>query len=117
MKKLEQTPVLGFDDEPSVNVAVTTLAFKNSKVINLLRERGEYIMNEKWAKVDEISEKINELKKNPKDFEELTTPCSVFMTFETEEGYERAKQMETAINENPNLERLRYWITDHEIEI
>lgn len=39
------------------------------------------------------------------------------MTFETEEGYERAKQMETAINENPNLERLRYWITDHEIEI
>ena len=62
MKKLEQTPVLYFDEEPSVNVAVTTLAFKNSKVINLLRERGEYIMSEKWKKVDQISDKINKLK-------------------------------------------------------
>ena len=26
-----------------------------------------------------------------KDFKEITTPCSVFMTFESEEGVERAK--------------------------
>ena len=39
-----------------------------------------------------IDSKINDLK--DKEFERLTTPCSVFMTFESEEGYNRALEMD-----------------------
>jgi len=40
---------LEFEEEDlPVKVAVTTFAFKNAKIINLLRERGTYIRNEQW---------------------------------------------------------------------
>ena len=117
MKKLNQTPALGFDDDSDVKVAVTTLAFKNSKIIQLLRKRGSLIQAEEWAKVDAVSDEINKLKNDPKEFEELTTPCSVFMSFESEEGYERAKELDTAIENDPNLEHLKYWLGNHTIEI
>ena len=64
----------------------------------------------------EIEEKINELKS--KEFERLITPCSVFMTFETEEGVNRALDMDRQITANPDkLGHLRTWLRNHEIEI
>ena len=59
MKKLNQTPALGFDDDSEVRVAVTTLAFKNARIIQLLRKRGSLIQSEEWAKVDAVSDEIN----------------------------------------------------------
>lgn len=50
-KRLEQLPNLGFDgddEESSVKVAVTTLAFDNAAIINLLRDRGAAIKAENW---------------------------------------------------------------------
>ena len=44
--RLNKTPWLEFDDDTPVKVAVTTMAFRNSKIIQLLRERGGYIKNE-----------------------------------------------------------------------
>ena len=117
MKRLNQTPALDFDEDSEVKVAVTTMAFKNSKIIQLLRKRGSLIQEEKWEKVDAVSDEINELKKDPKEFEELTTPCSVFMSFESEEGYERAKGLDTAIKNDSSLEKLKYWLGNHTIEI
>ena len=45
-RKLNKTPYLEFDDDPTVRVAVTTMAFRNANMISLLRERGSYIKNE-----------------------------------------------------------------------
>ena len=42
-----------------------------------------------------IDEKINDYKNNNLLF--MTTPCSVFMTFETEEGLNRALKYDEAI--------------------
>ena len=58
---MSRLPDLGFEDgdwerdpanpdlDPKVKVAVTTLAFKNADIINLLRDRGTAIKNEDWA--------------------------------------------------------------------
>jgi hypothetical protein len=56
----------------------------------MLKKRGNFIKAEKWEKVDEINDKIDNSLKNEKLLNELQTPCSVFMTFESEEGYNRA---------------------------
>jgi len=50
-RRLEKLPNLGFDgddEESSVKVAVTTLAFDNAAIINLLRDRGAAIKAENW---------------------------------------------------------------------
>lgn len=55
--------------------------------------------------------------KNEK-FEELITPCSVFMTFENEEGVNRALEApETIANSDGKYDHLSKWIETHEIEI
>jgi len=60
------------------------LTFKNSELIEMLKERGELILDEKWDKVKEVETKITEYKN--KELEELRRPLSAFITFETEEG-------------------------------
>ena len=88
-ERLAKLPDLGYEEgEPNLKVAIASLAFKNGEMINLLRERGTLIKTEKWDKLKEIETKIN-LEK-AKIMDDLVRPCSVFMTFESEEGYNRA---------------------------
>ena len=49
--RLDRLPDLGYEEQPveHVKVAVTTLAFKNAEIINLLRARGAAIKGENWA--------------------------------------------------------------------
>ena len=42
--------------EENLGIAVTTMAFKNAKIINLLRKRGDHIKNERWDKQQEVEE-------------------------------------------------------------
>ena len=59
-RRLLMTPHLEYeDDKDAVQVAVTTMAFKNRKMINLLRERGSYIKDEQWEKQRECEDRIN----------------------------------------------------------
>ena len=64
------------------------LAFQNGEVIQLLRERGCAIMNEEWEEQRKLESKLNELK--TEKFEKLSNPCHIFVTFECEEGNQRA---------------------------
>ncbi len=43
-------PDLGYEDTAveNVKIAVTTFAFKNADIINLLKQRGEIIKHENW---------------------------------------------------------------------
>lgn len=67
-----------------VEVALTSLAYDNAKLVALLKERGTYIIADKWDKMREVDAKINELKKE--DLEKWCTPVSCFITFQLEEG-------------------------------
>jgi len=92
-KRISAMPDLGFDpdhgDDP-IKIAQITFAFNNAPVINLLKQRGTLIKGEKWAKVEDINEKILKTIKDEKVLNKLQTPCSAFATFESEEGYNRA---------------------------
>ena len=47
----------------------------------------------------------------------MTTPCSVFMTFENEEGVNRCLHSAEAIDHDENLKDLKIWLGKFEIEI
>ena len=65
------------------------------------------------AKMDEA---INKLKNERLD--EITTPCSVFMTFESEEGVNRALDLHRQATEFEGKAHLEKWLNgEHEIEI
>ena len=89
--KLSKLPNLGYDDQPPehIEIAATTFAFKNGSLINLLRKRGAAIMGDKFDTMRKIDTQINDMKNN--DYDKLVRPVSVFMTFETEEGVNRAR--------------------------
>lgn len=56
----------------------------------MLTERGELIKKEKWDDLDKANEEIaDQIKKKPL-LDQLQTPCSVFITWETEEALSRA---------------------------
>lgn len=94
---MSQLPDLGYEDEPQdhIDIAVTTLAYDNAALVGLLKTRGTHIMNEKWDKMRAVEKEINELK--DKEFDDWTRPCSVFMTFQKEEGLQRALEMDSVI--------------------
>lgn len=49
-------------------------------------------MNENWKKLEQINDKIKQkLKTDQKFLDKMQRPCSVFATFETEEGVARAR--------------------------
>lgn len=110
-------PDQGLEDEPveHIKVAKATMAFKNAEVIKLLRERGTAIKTEQWEKQTEVEKKINELK--GEKLSELTTPCSLFLTFENEEGIARALKYDEAVEADPELADCKHWLGDEVIEI
>jgi len=62
-----------------------------------------------------IDSRINDMKNN--NLEKLTTPCSVFMTFECEEGVNRALNYDAALENDRTLEKYRKWLNEFKIEI
>lgn len=83
-------------------------------MVKWLQTRGTYIKNMKWEKVDaiekEIHEALHEKDENNEPTEKaqdlldgMQTPCSVFITFCTEEGYQRACEYNNVIDVNNPL--------------
>lgn len=105
------------EDEPveHIKVAKVTMAFRNAEMINLLRLRGTAIKAEKWDEQKKLEDQINDLKQN--NLETLTTPCSIFMTFECEEGITRALKFHECVDSLPDADKLKIWLEDQEIEI
>ena len=62
-----------------------------------------------------IDKKINETKNN--HLEELMTPCSVFMTFENEEGANRAMNFNEVVNSDPQYADLGIWLGKFDLMI
>lgn len=85
-RKLNRCPRVIEDVE--IRVANITFAFANEELLNLLKERGSYVASGKLSKVPKINEKIHKLCVEKK--EEYTRPVTAFITFERQEGKDRA---------------------------
>jgi len=90
-----------------VKISQITMAFNNAYIVNELSKRGALIKTEKWDKVKEINASIlaklqdranptiNEEGEAEYFLDKQQEPVSVFATFESEEGYTRAKRWDT----------------------
>jgi hypothetical protein len=93
-KRLTEYPSQGYEPEPPIpfklwiKVVMSTFAFENWQLIELLKERGTLIKAEKWDEMRATEVKVNKLKEENLDL--FTRPCEMFMTFKTEEGKQRA---------------------------
>ena len=72
-------------------MAQITFAYNNSKIISWLTKRGTLIKTEKWDKLTDLNAEILTGIKDEALLNLCQTPCSVFATFETEEGVNRAR--------------------------
>jgi len=114
-------PSLGLDgpeeEGKPIKIAVITFAFDNSKVIKWLRERGNYIKNEQWDKLERINNDIKTaIKRDGTLLDKLQRPCSVFATFESEEGYNRALLYNNVIETLPEFGKYKMFL-GQDIEI
>ena len=86
LKKLNSFAFVINDIECSL--ANITFAYDNPQLLMLLTMRGTLITSGKFDKVPEINRLIQKLKEEKAN--ELTRPVTAFLTFNTQEGYERA---------------------------
>ena len=101
-------PHQGYEDEIpgekyQVKISQITMAFNNAYIVNQLSKRGTLIKTEKWDKVAELNQEILEKLQNRENpevnkqgdeeffLDKVQEPVSVFATFDSEEGYQRAK--------------------------
>lgn len=74
--------------EDGVSIAHITFSFNNVEVIKLLAKRGAFITTAQNAKLAAIDQEIRTLV--VRDWDKFSKPVAAFITFETQEGYERA---------------------------
>jgi len=85
-RKLNRCPKVLEDVE--IRIANITFAFDNPVLLGFLKDRGAVIAKGKFEKVPPINVKIEKLIKEKKN--ELIRPVSAFITFERQEGKDRA---------------------------
>ena len=71
-----------------VCIAAVHLVFDNGDILDLLKKRGDAIAAEETSKKQQIEEQLENLKHNT--YEDLIKPHFAYITFEDEEGYQRA---------------------------
>lgn len=89
--RLTASTDMGFfceSEQRKIEVAYSTLAFDNRKIIHLLRKRGNHIKNEDWENMHKVNQQFT--KEMNQNHEEYSRPCTVFMCFKDEEGVKRA---------------------------
>jgi hypothetical protein len=99
LKEMKSRPKLvemeGEDDNiniEEVRIADIVFAFNNDKLIKLLKQRGMFIMQQKYDKACEIEKQIMEYKEA--NINDLIRPVDAFITFEEEDGKIVAEQFE-----------------------
>jgi len=79
------------DETTDIKIADISFAFNNDDIIDLLEARGNAIVSKNFAEKEKVEAEIEHLRTTKGD--ELSRPVTAYITFETQEGYERAKKM------------------------
>lgn len=106
-QRLTEFPALHLDgiegDLEPVKIALITFAFDNSEIVNGLKNRGRFIKNEQWEKLDKENQKLVDgllkFKEGKSMLDKCQKPVSCFMTMETEEGKCRADEYNETVKE------------------
>ena len=114
-KRINAMDDLGYREvdqrEELIKIAQITFAYENGEIIEWLQKRGSYIAAEKWDKLVEINEIIHKRITTDEEFlNKVQLPCTVFLTFEDEEGKNRA----LVYNDNPQMTFLGEELDIHE---
>lgn len=80
-----------------------TFAYDNSQIIDLLNKRGTSIKQENWQNLDKMNIEIMNKLKDQNVIDKMQKPCSVFVTFETETGYDKASFFNNTIRDFPEF--------------
>lgn len=75
-------------EECEIRVSNITFGFNNAELLGMLTERGSLITAGKLDKIPEINEKIDAISKEKRT--EFIRPVAAFITFERQEGKDRA---------------------------
>lgn len=86
LRRLQYLPVV--IKEERISIAHISFAYDNKEMIELLLKRGALIVKGKFSKLAEINKKIDDL--IAKDKDKLERPVTAFVTFDTQEAFERA---------------------------
>jgi len=89
-------------DSDSLKIAQITFAYENAALINILTKRGKIIGEEKWDKLTDINKEISDKLQDDVFMNDMQTPVSVFVSFETEECHIRG----TVYNDYPQADFL-----------
>jgi hypothetical protein len=87
LEKLNKYPKV-IEEDSDLKIANINFAYKNAELLKLLAERGTLIITGQYSKLKEFNEKIEDHLNAKRD--ELIHPVTAFITFEKQEGYERA---------------------------
>ena len=79
--------MLNHECEDNVKIASLSMAYDNREIIEILKSRGQNLVNGKQKQLRKDEEKINKLVKQQKD--KFKRPVFAFVTFNCQEGYER----------------------------
>lgn len=85
-EKLNALPKIN-EDIP-IRIANITFGFDNAEMLDLLTQRGSLITAGKLEKLPPLNEKIDQICKDKKT--EIIRPVAAFITFEHQEGKDRA---------------------------
>lgn len=86
-KRLNQQPKV-LKEDTDLKIANINFAYNNAALLNLLQERGYLIIAGKYGALVDINKRIESFVYQNRD--EIIRPVTAFISFETQEGYERA---------------------------
>ena len=87
LRKINPLPKL-IEEDSDLKIAHISFGFDNKAMIDLLKSRGSLITAGKFDKLTAINKKIDKMAEEEAD--KMQRPVAAFITFETQEGFERA---------------------------
>lgn len=95
-RKKKRKQLVAFEERSVVEILDIVFAYNNYQLIELLTERGAAITNCDWGATKEAEEKISKLimidenTVNEENYNNLTTPVTAFITFNSDDGLNEA---------------------------
>jgi hypothetical protein len=88
-------------EDTDLKIANVNFAFSNNKLLALLQQRGTMIVAGKYGSLAEVNKQIETCVYQNRD--EIIRPVTAFISFETQEGYERAVKAWTLESHSGNV--------------